>query len=185
MPIFRGSILGFLLGVLPGGGPVVAAFISYVLEKKVSKHPETFGKGAIEGVAAPESANNSGVGGAMVPLFALGIPGSATTALLLGALLMFGLQPGPLLFQKNPEFVWTVIASMYIGNVMLVVLNLPLIGLWVKILKIPYSILYVLIVMFCEIGAFSVNNKKLYNVHGKITKFKLYHLLVIILYEII
>ena len=156
--LVRASIIGFMVGTLPGSGAAVASFIAYAIEKKVSKHPEKFGEGAIEGVAAPESANNSGVGGAMVPLFALGIPGSATTALLLGALLMFGLQPGPLLFQKNPDFVWSVIASMYIGNILLLALNLPLIGIWVRILDIPRSILYPLILIFTFVGAFSNKN---------------------------
>lgn len=151
----RASLIGFFVGTLPGSGATVASFISYAVEKKFSKHPEKFGKGAIEGVAAPESANNSGVGGAMVPLLALGIPGSATTSLLFAAFLMFGLQPGPLLFQNNPEFVWGLLASMYIGNILLLALNLPLIGIWVRILEIPRSILFPMILVFIYVGAFS------------------------------
>ncbi|MHB9098517.1 MAG: tripartite tricarboxylate transporter permease, partial [Syntrophales bacterium] len=122
-PIARGTIIGFIVGVLPGAGGTIASFLSYATEKRVSRHPELFGKGAIAGVAGPESANNSSTGGAMVPLLTLGIPGSGTTAIMLGALMMFGLQPGPLLFQKNPDFVWGVIASMYIGNIMLLIMN--------------------------------------------------------------
>jgi len=156
-PIIRGSFLGFFLGILPGGGSIIASFVSYATEKKVSKHPEEFGKGAIEGVAGPETANNSGTGGAFVPLLALGIPSNAVMALILGALLIHGVTPGPLLIQQHPEIFWGTIASMYIGNAMLVVLNLPLIGLWVKVLRVPYGILFPLILLFCMIGAYSVN----------------------------
>jgi putative tricarboxylic transport membrane protein len=155
--ILRGSVLGFFMGVLPGGGAVLASFISYAVEKKLSKHPEKFGTGVIEGVAGPETANNAGAGGAFVPLLGLGIPCNPVTALLLAALMIHGLQPGPLLIKQNPDLFWGVIASMYIGNVMLVALNLPLIGLWVKILKIPYNVLFPLIALFCVIGAYSVN----------------------------
>jgi putative tricarboxylic transport membrane protein len=157
MPITRGTIIGFLVGVLPGAGSTIASFMSYATEKRFSKHPEQFGRGAIEGVAGPESANNSATGGAMVPLLTLGIPGSGTTAIMLGALMMFGLQPGPLLFQKNPDFVWGVIASMYIGNVMLLVMNIACIPLFVKILKIPNSLLMPLIVVFATVGVYSVD----------------------------
>jgi putative tricarboxylic transport membrane protein len=156
--ILRGTILGFFLGVLPGGGAVVASFISYAVEKRVSKHPETFGTGAIEGVAGPEAANNAGSSGAFIPLFTLGIPSNAVMALLLGALMIHGLQPGPLLIKQRPDIFWGTIASMYIGNVMLLVLNLPLIGLWVKLLKVPYRILFPLILFCCVIGAYSINN---------------------------
>ena len=128
------------------------------MEKKFSKHPEKFGTGAIEGVAGPETANNAASSGTFIPLLSLGIPANPSTAILLGALLILGLQPGPLLISSRPDLFWGVMASMYIGNVMLLVLNLPLIGIWVQILKIPYSILASLIVMFCEIGAYSVNN---------------------------
>ena len=157
-PIFRGSILGFFLGILPGGGAVISSFASYAVEKRVSKHPELFGKGAIEGVAAPETANNAATGGAFIPLLTLGIPCNAVMALVLGALLIHGIQPGPLLMRQNPELFWGVVASMYIGNAMLLILNLPLIGLWVKLLKVPYSILFPLILLFCIIGSYSLNN---------------------------
>jgi len=157
-PIIRGSVLGFLLGILPGGGAVIASFISYTVEKKISKHPEEFGKGAIEGVAGPETANNAGAGGAFVPLLALGIPPNVVMAILIGALMIHGVVPGPKLPIEHPEVFWGVIASMYVGNAMLLLLNLPLIGLWVKVLKIPYRILMPLILLFCLIGAYSINN---------------------------
>ena len=157
-PIGRSSLLGFFIGVLPGAGATIASFMSYAMEKKLSKHPEKFGTGIIEGVAAPESANNAAAGGAMVPLLTLGIPGSGTTAVLLGALLIHGLRPGPLLFQNNPDFVWAVIASMYIGNVMLLVLNLPLVGMWASMLRIPYKILMPLIVTLSAVGVFATDN---------------------------
>jgi putative tricarboxylic transport membrane protein len=157
-PIGRSSLLGFFIGVLPGAGATIASFMSYAMEKKLSKHPEKFGTGIIEGVAAPESANNAAAGGAMVPLLTLGIPGSGTTAVLLGALLIHGLRPGPLLFQNNPDFVWAVIASMYIGNVMLLILNLPLVGMWASMLRIPYKILMPLIVTLSAVGVFATDN---------------------------
>jgi putative tricarboxylic transport membrane protein len=156
-PITRGTLIGFLVGVLPGAGGTIASFLSYAAEKRFSKHPEQFGKGAIEGVAGPESANNASTGGAMVPLLTLGIPGSGTTAIMLGALLMYGLQPGPLLFQKNPDFVWGVIASMYIGNVMLVIMNMACIPLFVKICKIPSYLLMPLVIVFATVGVYSVD----------------------------
>ncbi len=157
-PIGRSSLLGFFIGVLPGAGATIASFMAYAMEKKLSKHPEKFGTGIIEGVAAPESANNAAAGGAMVPLLTLGIPGSGTTAVLLGALLIHGLRPGPLLFQSNPDFVWGVIASMYIGNVMLLILNLPLVGMWASMLRIPYKILMPLIVTLSAVGVFATDN---------------------------
>jgi putative tricarboxylic transport membrane protein len=157
-PIFRGSFLGFFLGILPGGGAMVSSFASYALEKKISKHPEKFGTGTIEGVAGPESANNAATEGAFVPLLTLGIPSNPVMALMLGALIIHGLQPGPLLMREHPGLFWGVIMSMYMGNVMLLVLNLPLIGLWVQVLKIPYPILFPLILLFCLIGVYSVNN---------------------------
>ncbi|OGB95455.1 MAG: transporter [candidate division NC10 bacterium RIFCSPLOWO2_12_FULL_66_18] len=157
-PIGRSSLLGFFIGVLPGAGATIASFMSYAMEKKLSKHPEKFGTGIIEGVAAPEGANNAAAGGAMVPLLTLGIPGSGTTAVLLGALLIHGLRPGPLLFQNNPEFVWGVIASMYIGNVMLLVLNLPLVGIWASMLRVPYRILMPLIITISAVGVFATDN---------------------------
>jgi len=156
--ILRGSALGFFIGNLPGGGADVSSFLSYAVEKRISKHPEKFGTGVIEGVAAPEAANNAGAGGAFIPLFVFGLPGNAATALLLGALMIHGLQPGPLLLTQHPEIFWGTVASMYIGNVMLLVLNLPLIGLWVKLLEVPYRILFPLILLFCLVGAYSENN---------------------------
>ena len=158
MPIVRGSVMGFILGILPGGGHVLASFASYAMEKRFSKHPEKFGRGAIEGVAGPEAANNAGAGGQFIPLLTLGIPASPVMALMLGALVIFGLQPGALLMTRNPDLFWGVIVSMYLGNMMLLVLNLPLIGLWVHVLRIPYPFLFPLIVLFCLIGAYSINN---------------------------
>lgn len=157
-PILRGTGLGFFLGILPGGGAVVSSFVSYAMEKRVSKHPEKFGKGVIEGVAGPEAANNAGTSGAFIPLFTLGIPSNAVMALLLGALMIHGLQPGPLLIKQRPDIFWGTIASMYIGNAMLLVLNLPLISIWVKLLKVPYRILFPLILFCCVIGVYSINN---------------------------
>lgn len=156
--IVRGTVLGFAVGVLPGAGPTVAAFLSYTVEKKFSKRPQDFGKGAIEGVAAPESANNAAATAAMVPMLTLGIPGSATTAIMLGGLMMWGLRPGPMLFEKNPEFVWGLIASQYIANVMLLVMSTLFIPLFVRALRIPYSILMPLIIVFCVTGAYSLKN---------------------------
>ena len=156
-PILRGSGLGFFLGILPGGGAVISSFVSYGVEKKVSKHPEEFGKGAIAGVAGPESANNSATAGAFIPLLTLGLPSNAVMAILLGALMIYNMPPGPRLITSHPDLFWGLVTSMYIGNAMLLVLNLPLIGLWVKILKIPYPILFPLILLFCLIGAYSLN----------------------------
>lgn len=160
-PILRGTGLGFFLGVLPGGGSLIASFVSYAIEKKVSRTPEKFGSGMIAGVAGPESANNAGSGGAFIPLMTLGIPGNAVTAILLGALIIYGVQPGPKMIIDHPNLFWGVIASMYLGNVMLLLLNLPLIGIWVKILKVPYPILFPLILLFCLIGAYSLSNSVL------------------------
>ncbi len=157
-PIIRGSGLGFFLGILPGGGAVISSFVSYGVEKKLSKHPEEFGKGAIAGVAGPESANNSATAGAFIPLLTLGLPSNAVMAILLGALMIYNMPPGPRLITSHPDLFWGVISSMYIGNLMLLVLNLPLIGLWVKILKVPYPVLFPLILLFCLIGAYSLNN---------------------------
>jgi putative tricarboxylic transport membrane protein len=158
MAILRGTVIGYLIGVLPGAGATIASFVAYAVEKKVSKTPERFGKGAIEGVAAPESANNAASAGAMVPMFALGIPGSNTTAIMLGALIMFGLRPGPQLFDQNPDLVWGVIASMYIGNVILLILNLPLAGVFAALLRVPYQILYPVILALCVAGVYSHSN---------------------------
>jgi putative tricarboxylic transport membrane protein len=157
-PIIRGTFLGFFMGLVPGGGAIIASFASYAIEKKVAKHPEEFGHGAIQGVAGPEAANNSAASGNFIPLLTLGIPCNAVMAILLGALMIHGLQPGPLLMTKAPDLFWGTIVSMYIGNAMLLVLNLPLIGLWVKVLKVPYYLLYPLILLFCLIGAYSVGN---------------------------
>ncbi len=157
MPISRGSILGFLLGILPGAGVIMATFLSYTVEKKLSKYPEKFGTGMIEGVAAPEAANNAGAGGAFVPMLALGIPPTAVMALLLSALTIHGVTPGPLLLKQHPEIFWGVIASMYVGNIALLVLNLPLVGLWVKVLKVPSRLLLPLILLACLIGVYAIN----------------------------
>jgi putative tricarboxylic transport membrane protein len=157
-PILRGSVLGFFLGILPGGGAVVSSFLSYGLEKRLSKTPERFGKGAIEGVAGPESANNAATSGAFVPFLTLGIPPNVVMALLFGALLIHGIRPGPFLLRDHPDLFWGLISSMYIGNVMLLILNLPLIPIWVQVLKIPYRILFPLILLFCLIGSYSINN---------------------------
>jgi putative tricarboxylic transport membrane protein len=158
-PIGRGTVLGFFLGIIPGGGAVIASFASYALEKRLSKTPERFGKGAIEGVAGPEAANNSAAGGAFIPLLTLGIPPNVVMALLLGAFIIHGLQPGPLLMTQNPGLFWGVIASMYIGNAMLLVLNLPLIGMWVQLLRLPYNVLFPLILLFSIVGVYaSANN---------------------------
>ena len=160
-PIARGSLLGFFIGVLPGPGNIISSFISYTIEKRVSRFPEKFGKGAIEGVAGPESANNAATAGAFIPLLTFGIPTSATMALLLGALRIHGVIPGPLLIENNPDVFWGTIISMYVGNVMLLILNLPLVGIWVKLLKVPYGILFPLILIFCLIGAYANNNSLL------------------------
>ncbi|MEO5697010.1 MAG: tripartite tricarboxylate transporter permease, partial [Burkholderiaceae bacterium] len=156
--IVRGTVLGFFVGVLPGAGPTIGTFLSYALEKKVSKYPQEFGHGAIEGVAGPEAANNAASTGAMVPMLTLGIPGSATTAIMLGGLMMWGLRPGPMLFEKNPEFVWGLIASQYIANVMLLILSTAFIPLFVRALRVPYTILMPLIIVFCITGAYSLKN---------------------------
>jgi len=156
--MLRGTGIGFFLGLLPGCAPSVTAFVAYDVEKKLARQPERFGRGAIEGVAAPESANNATSSAGFIPLMALGIPSSAPLALLLGGLTVYGLNPGPLLFQQNPDFVWTVIASLYVGNVILLILNLPLIGLWVRLTRIPYGILGPLILLLCFLGAYSVRN---------------------------
>jgi putative tricarboxylic transport membrane protein len=146
------------LGILPGGGAIISSFASYALEKRLSKHPQKFGTGVIEGVSGPESANNAATGGAFVPLLTMGIPSNAIMALLMGALLVHGVRPGPFFVRDYPELFWGVISSMYVGNALLLVLNLPLIGLWVKILKLPYALLFPLIILFCLIGVFSLNN---------------------------
>jgi TctA family transporter len=157
-PILRGTALGSLLGILPGGGALLAAFGAYTLEKKLSKTPGEFGRGAIEGVAAPESANNAGAQTSFIPMLTLGIPSNPTMALMVGAMIIQGIQPGPSVMVEQPELFWGLIVSMWIGNLMLLVLNLPLIRLWVLMIRFPYQFLYPAIILFCAIGAFSLNN---------------------------
>ena len=157
-PMLRGSTLGFFVGLLPGPCTVISTFVAYAFEKRISKTPERFGHGAVEGVVAPESANNSAVMGSMIPLLTLGIPFAAPSAIMLAGLRMHNVEPGPMLFVTNPDVFWTFIAAMYIGNLMLLILNLPLIPLWVRVLKIPYSYLSTFIILFCLIGAYSLNN---------------------------
>jgi len=157
-PIARGSLIGFIIGIIPGGSAPLASFASYALEKRFSKHPEKFGHGAIEGVAGPESANNSAFTGGLVTLFSLGIPPTVVSALLFAALMIHGIQPGPLLIPEHPDIFWGLVASMYIGNIMLLFINIPLIGLWVRMLKVPARVMLPLILMFCIIGTYSVRN---------------------------
>lgn len=161
VPIARGSVLGFLIGLLPGGGATLASFMSYAMEKHVAQDPSRFGKGAIEGVAGPEAANNAGAAGSFIPLLTLGLPGNPVTAILLSALVLHGVAPGPLMIERNPHIFWGVVASMYIGNVMLLLLNLPLVGLWVQLLKVPYRALFPALILFMVIGAYSINNNLL------------------------
>jgi putative tricarboxylic transport membrane protein len=155
--ILRGTVIGFLIGALPGPGATVASFLSYAVEKRVSKNPQKFGHGAIEGVAGPEASNNSATAGAMVPLLTMGIPGSLSAAMLLGALMIHGITPGPLLVKQHPDLFWGVIASMYVGNILLLIINLPLIGLWVRLLRVPYAILFPLILLVCLIGSYALD----------------------------
>jgi putative tricarboxylic transport membrane protein len=157
-PMIRGSVIGFFIGIMPGPSVTIATFTSYAMEKKISKYPEKFGTGVIEGVAGPESANNSATSGAFIPLVSLGIPSNITMALFMGALMIHGIQPGPLFINEHPDIFWGFIISMYIGNILLLILNLPLIGLWVKVLKTPYEILSPLILLFCLIGAYTLNS---------------------------
>jgi putative tricarboxylic transport membrane protein len=156
--VLRGTTLGGLLGLLPGGGPMLSSFSAYALEKRVAKDPSQFGKGALAGVAAPEAANNSGAQMSFIPLLTLGIPSNVTMALMAGAMLMQGIQPGPSVIQEQPQLFWGLIVSMWIGNLILVLLNLPLVGLWVKLLSIPYEYLYLAIAVFCCVGVYSLNN---------------------------
>jgi putative tricarboxylic transport membrane protein len=158
MPIARGSVLGFLIGIIPGSAHIISSFISYALERKLSKHPEEFGKGAVAGVAGPESANNAASTGAFVPMLALGLPTGPVTAVLMAALLIHGIPPGPTLVNDHPHVFWGFVASMYVGNLMLLALNLPLVSLFVNLLRIPYAYLYPLIIMFCVIGVYEVNH---------------------------
>ncbi len=156
--MLRGTALGSVLGVLPGGGAALSSFAAYAVEKKISRTPERFGRGAIEGVAAPEAANNAGAQTSFIPLLTLGIPGNAIMALMVGALMIQGIQPGPEVMTAQPQLFWGVIASMWLGNLMLILLNLPLIGLWVSLLRVPYRLLFPAIVLFCCIGTYSINN---------------------------
>ena len=158
-PILRGTALGSALGILPGGGALLASFGAYTLEKKISKYSHEFGKGAIEGVAAPESANNAGAQTSFIPLLTLGIPSNAVMALMIGAMMIQGIAPGPQVMTERPQLFWGMIASMWVGNLMLVILNLPLIGIWIKLLTVPYRILYPSILLFMAIGVFSISNQ--------------------------
>jgi TctA family transporter len=157
-PVLRGTALGSLLGILPGGGAMLASFAAYSMEKKVSSHPEEFGKGAIEGVAAPEAANNAGAQTSFIPMLTLGIPSNPVMALMIGAMIIQGIQPGPSVMTEQPALFWGIIVSMWVGNLFLLVLNLPLIGLWVRMIAVPYHLLYPAILVFCAIGVFSLNN---------------------------
>jgi putative tricarboxylic transport membrane protein len=161
MPIARGSFTGFFLGILPGGGAVLASFISYGVEKRVSKTPEQFGHGAIAGVAGPEAANNAAAQAAFIPLLTLGVPANAVMGILLGALMIHGISPGPMMIEKNPELFWGTVTSMYVGNIMLLVLNLPLIGLWIKLLRVRYAVLFPLILFIALIGAYVINGSEM------------------------
>jgi putative tricarboxylic transport membrane protein len=160
-PWLRGTVLGFPFGALPAGGAEIPTFLSYMVEKRLSKKPEEFGKGAIEGVAGPEAANNAAAAGVLVPLLTLGLPTSATAAIMLAAFQQYGLQPGPLLFANAPQLVWGLIASLYVGNTMLLVLNLPLAGIWVRLLAIPRPLLYGGILVFAGLGTYTLNNSTL------------------------
>jgi len=156
--IGRGTVIGSIIGILPGAGAVIASFAAYTVEKRVSKHPEKFGHGAIEGVAGPESANNAAAQTSFIPLLTLGIPPNAVMALMVGAMTIHGIVPGPQVMTKQPDLFWGMIASMWVGNLMLVIINLPLVGVWVTLLRVPYRLLYPSILVFCCIGIFSINN---------------------------
>src|SRR5204863_3344425 len=156
--VLRGTALGSILGVLPGGGATLSSFAAYALEKKVAREPERFGQGAVEGVAGPESANNAGAQTSFIPMLTLGIPGNAVMALMIGALTIHGIRPGPQIMTERPEMFWGMIASMWIGNLMLLIINLPLIGMWVQLLKVPYRFLYLAVLLFCAIGVYTVSN---------------------------
>jgi putative tricarboxylic transport membrane protein len=158
--IARGTVLGFFLGILPGGGAVLASFVSYAVERRLSHHPERFGTGVIEGVAGPETANNAAAQSSFIPLLALGIPANVVMAVLFGGLLIHGIQPGPLVMQQRPDLFWGVVMSMFVGNAMLLALNLPLVGMWVRLLRVPYDVLFPLILLFCAVGVYSVNNSR-------------------------
>jgi len=160
-PMMRGSITGFFLGILPGGGATLSTFVSYSAEKRISKTPEEFGKGSIAGVAAPEAANNAAAQSSFIPLLTLGVPGNSVMAILLGALMVHGISPGPLMIQQHPDLFWGVVSSMYVGNVMLLLLNLPLIGIWIRVLRVPYGILFPLILFIALTGAYVINGNEM------------------------
>jgi TctA family transporter len=157
-PVLRGTVIGCAMGILPGSGSILGSFAAYSIEKKVSKNRLQFGKGAIEGVAAPEAANNAGAQTSFIPMLTLGIPSNPVMALMVGAMIIQGIQPGPSVIKEQPQLFWGIIASMWLGNLMLLVLNLPLVGMWVKMITIPYQLLYPAILVFCGIGVFSLNN---------------------------
>jgi TctA family transporter len=157
-PVLRGSVLGAAIGILPGGGAVLASFASYTLEKKLAKDPSRFGKGAIEGLAGPESANNAAAQTSFIPLLTLGIPSNVVMALMMGAMMIQGIAPGSAIIEKRPDLFWAVVASMWIGNVMLVIINLPMIGLWVQLLRLPYRLLFPSILIFCMVGVYAINS---------------------------
>ena len=157
--VLRGTAVGTILGVLPGGGATLSAFSAYSVEKKISRTPEKFGQGAIAGVAGPEAANNAGAQSSFIPLLTLGIPSNSIMAMMLGAMTIHGITPGPSVIQNQPELFWGLVASMWLGNAMLLIINLPLIGVWVRLLKVPYRVLYPAILLFCCIGVYSVNNR--------------------------
>jgi putative tricarboxylic transport membrane protein len=156
-PIGRGTVLGFLIGIIPGSAHIISSFVSYAVERRLAKHPERFGRGAIEGVAGPESANNSATSGAFVPMLALGVPSGPIPAVMIAAMMVHGISPGPLLIGQQPELFWGFIASMYVGNLVLLILNLPLVGIFVNVLRVPYPLLYPAILMFCILGVYAVN----------------------------
>ena len=156
-PIGRGTILGFLIGIVPGSAHIISSFVSYAVERRLSKHPERFGHGAVEGVAGPESANNSATSGALVPMLALGVPSGPIPAVMMAAMMVHGISPGPMLIQQQPELFWGVIASMYVGNIVLLILNLPLVGLFVNLLRVPYPLMYPAILVFSVVGVYAVN----------------------------
>jgi putative tricarboxylic transport membrane protein len=158
--VARGTVIGFCLGLLPGGGAVLASFVAYAVEKRMSRHPERFGTGVIVGGAAPETANNAAAQASFIPLLSLGIPANVVMAVLFGGLLIHGVQPGPLVMQQRPDLFWGVVMSMFVGNAMLLALNLPLIGIWVRLLRVPYDVLFPLILLFCVVGVYSVNNSR-------------------------
>jgi putative tricarboxylic transport membrane protein len=156
-PIGRGTVLGFFIGIIPGSAHIISSFVSYAVERRLAKHPERFGHGAIEGVAGPESANNAATSGAFVPMLALGLPSGPIPAVMIAAMMVHGISPGPLLISQQPELFWGFIASMYVGNVVLLILNLPLVGLFVNVLRVPYPLLYPAILVFCVLGVYAVN----------------------------